>query len=258
MVVRSAPQPGTSTPNPQTPALYDCVIRHTRTSPVRHAFRHRTYLWLVDLAHPPQLPWSLRMLARFDARDHFDGTSPTIRAALDTYLASQNVHHDGGRVLMLAHARVLGYVFNPLTLYWCHDRTGALVCVVAEVHNTYGQRHAYLLGPGATGGAEVAKDFYVSPFFPVDGHYRMRLPVPDDRLALTIQLSLGAERPFTATVRGRRRPGTARALLAATARRPWPTLAVWAGIRRHGIHLYLRGLPVQPRPAPTPTEGPAL
>ena len=79
---------------------------------------------------------------------------------------------------MLAHARVLGYVFNPLTVYWCHRPDGTLACVVAEVHNTYRQRHAYLLPADDRGRAEVPKQFYVSPFYPVDGRYRMSLPEP--------------------------------------------------------------------------------
>ena len=79
---------------------------------------------------------------------------------------------------MLAHARVLGYVFNPLTVFWCHRADGALACVVAEVHNTYRQRHAYLLRTDDRGRAQVPKRFYVSPFYPVDGGYRMCLPEP--------------------------------------------------------------------------------
>ncbi|MFI1147541.1 DUF1365 domain-containing protein [Streptomyces sp. NPDC020817] len=236
------------------PALYDCVVSHARTAPVRHSFRHLTYMWLVDLDALPRLPWPLRPLARFHARDHFAG-APTIRAGLDAYLASRDVDLDGGQVLMLAHARVLGYVFNPLTLYWCHDRAGALVCVVAEVHNTYGQRHCHLLRTDGAGRAETAKELYVSPFFPVDGHYRMRLPEPRERLEICVQLERAGQRPFTATLHGRHRPATAFALLRAVARRPWSTAAVWAGIRRHGIRLLLRGLPVQPRPDRAPQEG---
>ncbi|MFG2412895.1 DUF1365 domain-containing protein [Streptomyces goshikiensis] len=238
------------------PALYDCVVAHARTAPIRHAFRHRTYMWLVDLDALPRIPRALRPLARFDTRDHFTGTAQDIREGLDAYLATRGVRLDGGRVLMLAHARVLGYVFNPLTLYWCHDRSGALVCVVAEVHNTYRQRHCYLLRPDATGRAEVAKDFPVSPFFPVDGHYRMRLPEPGERLDVTVQLERDGQRPFTATLRGRRRPATPAALLRAAAGHPWSTAAVTAGIRHHGIRLLLRGLPVQPRPdRPGPGRG---
>ena len=93
------------------------------------------------------------------------------------FLAARGVDLGGGRVTMLAQARVFGYVFNPLTVYWCHRPDGTLACVVAEVHNTYRQRHAYLLARRS--GAEVPKQFYVSPFYPVDGRYRMSLPEPD-------------------------------------------------------------------------------
>ncbi|MEN8651254.1 DUF1365 domain-containing protein [Streptomyces sp. 21So2-11] len=237
------------------PALYDCVISHARTAPLRHSFRSRTYLWLVDLDHIPVLPRALRPLARFDPADHFGGTAPSIRAGLDAFLAANGVRLDGGRVLMLAHARVLGYVFNPITVYWCHDRAGSLVRVVAEVHNTYGERHCYLLRTDEDGRAEVPKDFYVSPFFPVDGSYRMLLPEPREDLGLTVQLRRAEQRPFTATVRGIHRPATIRRLLGAALRRPWSTAVVAAGIRHHGIRLFLRGLPVQPRPPHRTQEG---
>ncbi|MER7821026.1 DUF1365 domain-containing protein [Streptomyces sp. NPDC096097] len=231
------------------PALYTCTVAHTRTTPVRHAFRQRTYLWLIDIDDPPRIPWALRPLARFDARDHFGGEAPTLRAGLRAELAAHGVTDADGRVLMLAHARVLGHVFNPLTLYWCHDRAGTPVCVVAEVHNTYGERHCYLLRPGADGLAEVPKDFYVSPFFAVEGYYRMRLPVPGEALDLTVQLRHGdGTCPFTATVRGSHRPAGVRTLLGAALRHPWSTARVSLGIRFHGIRLFLRGLPVRPRP----------
>jgi DUF1365 family protein len=236
------------------PALYRCLITHVRNRPKRYGFRARTYMWLVDLDALPRLPRPLRTLARFEGRDHFAGTTG-IRDGLERYLAAQGVDLAGGRVLMLAHARVLGHVFNPLTLYWCHGADGALRCVVAEVHNTYGERHCYLLHTDDGAQAVVDKDFYVSPFFPVDGRYRMRLPVPDKRLAVTVHLERAQGRPFTATLRGTRSPATATSLFRAAARNPWSTAAVSAGIRLHGIRLWLRGLPVQPRPRHRPQEG---
>ncbi|MFJ9728699.1 DUF1365 domain-containing protein [Streptomyces sp. NPDC101209] len=236
------------TPEAAVPALYSCTIAHVRTAPRRYALRHRTYLWLLDPDRPPRLPRPLRVLARFDPRDHFSGDAPSIRAGLDAFLAGHGIGLDGGRVLMLTHARVFGHVFNPLTLYWCHGPAGDLRCVVAEVHNTYGGRHCYLLRPDATGSARTAKEFYVSPFFPVDGAYRMRLPRPGPRLDLAVHLDREGGRAFTATVRGSRRAATVRTLLRLALRHPWSTLAVTAAIRAHGIRLYLRGLPVQPRP----------
>ncbi|MFJ3254680.1 DUF1365 domain-containing protein [Streptomyces sp. NPDC086771] len=229
-------------------ALYPCAITHVRRAPQRYALRHRTYLWLVDIDHPPVLPRPLRPLARFRARDHFTGRAPSIRAALDGFLSEHGIDLRGGRVLMLAHARVLGHVFNPLTLYWCHGPDGAPRCVVAEVHNTYGERHAYLLHTDTAGTAAVAKDFYVSPFHPVDGHYEMRLPPPDERLRLSVRLQRPGSPPFTAAVHGTRREATVPALLCLALRRPWSTLMVSAAIRFRGIRLFLRGLPVQPRP----------
>ncbi|TNM31813.1 DUF1365 family protein [Streptomyces sedi] len=158
---------------------------------------------------------------------------------------------------MLAHARVLGHVFNPLTVYWCHRADSTLACVVAEVHNTYGQRHRYLLHPDESGAAHTAKEFHVSPFFPVDGAYRLRLPPPGERLALSVRLDRAGGPAFVATVRGTARRADAAGLLRAWLRNPASTLAVSAHIRWHGVRLWLRGLPVRPRPSgPAPQTHP--
>ncbi|HEV7627099.1 MAG TPA: DUF1365 domain-containing protein [Streptomyces sp.] len=237
-------------------ALYDCLVTHVRTRPKRHTVRHRTYMWLVDLDQLPQPSRLLRPLARFLSRDHFGGRTPTIRAGLERFLAARGMDAPTGQVLMLANARVLGHVFNPLTLYWCHRADGEITCVVAEVHNTYGERHCYLLHTDETGSATTDKEFYVSPFFPVDGEYRMRLPEPGEKLSLSVHLEREGGRPFTAAVRGRRRPATTAGLLRATLRHPWPTAAVSVAIRMHGILLFLlRGLPVRPRPRHRIQEG---
>nr|WP_030898333.1 DUF1365 domain-containing protein [Streptomyces sp. NRRL F-5126] len=241
---------------PVPPALYPCTVAHVRVTPRRYAFHLRTYLWLIDPDRPPQLPWWLRPLAGFDARDHFGGSRPTLREGLDAFLAANGIDLAGGKVAMLAHARVFGHVFNPLTLYWCHYPDGSMACVVAEVHNTYGERHCYLLGTDKSGRVTASKDFYVSPFFPVDGDYTMLLPEPAGRLSLTVHLDRAGGRAFTATVRGERRPATRRALVGVAVRHPWSAAAVSVGIRVHGIALrVLRGLPVQPRPRHPHQEG---
>ncbi|WP_443063044.1 DUF1365 domain-containing protein [Streptomyces sp. NBC_00483] len=240
------------------PALYPCTVAHVRTGPVRHTLRHRTYLWLIDIDRPPRLPYPLRWFARFDARDHLGGDAPTLRGRLDTFLAANGVDLAGGRVEMLAHARVLGHVFNPLTVYWCHDADapeGPPRCVVAEVHNTYGERHCYLLRPDADHRARADKEFYVSPFFEVEGHYRMRLAPPGERLDLTIRLEGGSAPPFTATVRGLRRAATPLGIARTVLRHPLSTRAVSAAIRWHGVRLLLRGLRIVPRPRHQPQKG---
>ncbi|MEV6973743.1 DUF1365 domain-containing protein [Kitasatospora sp. NPDC093806] len=237
-------------PGPWGAVLYPYTTTHVRTAPFRNAFRHRGYLWLVDLDRMPPVPRWLRPLAGFRARDHGPDvreTGETIRQELHRHLAGHGVDLTGASVLMLTQARVLGHVFNPLTVYWCRDAAGRPLCTVAEVHNTYGGRHRYLLRPDRAGTAEARKEFYVSPFLPVAGRYRMRLPEPGDRLDLTVRLELDGAPPFTATVRGRARPAGPAALLRTALGHPLATLAVSAHIRYRGIGLWLRRLPVHPR-----------
>lgn len=228
-------------------ALYDSVVTHTRRVDIDRSFRHRLYTWLVDLDRLPRLPWWLRPFAGFDARDHLGVKGEPIRANLDRWLAERGVHLGGGRVLMLAHARVLGHVFNPITVYWCHFPDGEQACVVAEVHNTYGERHRYLLLPDSDGRAEADKQLYVSPFLPDHGRYRMRVPLPDHRLAVRIALDSGEQRLLSATLTGTRRPATTRELVRMLIRRPLVPQRVSAAIRRHGVALWLRRIPITPR-----------
>jgi DUF1365 family protein len=240
---------------PASAFLYECQVRHVRSVPVRNAFSYRTYQWLVDTDDLPRLPRGLGLLAGFRGEDHLAGPGGSIRQNLDRFLAGRGIDLRGGRVTMLAHARVLGHVFNPLTVYWCYRPGGALECVVAEVHNTYAQRHCYLLRTDGAGRAEAAKEFYVSPFHPVDGWYRMALPEPGARLALTVTLHRPGGSTFAASVRGQREPATVPALLRAAGRHPASTLAVSGRIRWQGAKLYARGLRPFPRPGRAPQEG---
>ncbi|WP_017544650.1 DUF1365 domain-containing protein [Nocardiopsis prasina] len=230
------------------PALYEATVRHARAEPVRHVFEHRTYYWLVDLDSPPRLPWPLRALAGFHPADHGDGRAATLRADIVLHLREHGIDLNGGRVFMLAHARVFGHVFNPLTVYWCHAPDGSPRAVVAEVHNTYGDRHRYLLHPDQRGRATVPKALFVSPFNEIDGEYRLSLPEPGERLALTVALHREGRPPFTASVRGRRRPATLAQLLRLSVRHPLAPLVNAARIRVHGVWLHLRGLPIRERP----------
>jgi hypothetical protein len=228
--------------------LYRTRIRHSRTSPLRHRFEHRSHTWLVDLDDLPDLG-VLSLLATFEPRDHLGDPTRSLRENLDAFLATRGVDLAGGRVLMLAMPRVLGTVFNPITIYWCHDREGRLVGTVVEVHNTYGDRHAYFVQPDDRGHAEVDKALYVSPFNDVSGRYALTLPEPDDRLRVHVTLRRPGHDPFVATMAGTALPATLGAVLRLALTQPLEPLAVMARIRLHGIRLWLRRLPVQPRPA---------
>jgi uncharacterized protein len=235
-----------------TPALYRTRIGHTRHRPWRHAFRYRHPMWLVDLA---QLPRGVLLggLLRFEARDHLGDPARSIRDNVVSFVAQQGL--DGcdvsdDRIVMLTNARTFGYVFNPITVFWClqggpDSREKEVVrCVIAEVHNTYGGRHCYFLVPDAAGLASVDKALYVSPFNPVDGSYDMTFTLPSQRVNIAIVLRRAGRVAFSATLRGDRTAATNPTVLRTLAHYPLGALRVSALIRYQGIKLFLRGLPV--------------
>jgi uncharacterized protein len=230
-------------------ALYECEVDHARRTPIRNRFRYATYLWLVDIDDLPRLPWLLRPLARFVASDHLDG-SPTasLRERVDACLAAEGIDLGSGTVRLLTAARVFRYVFNPLSVYWCRRADGTLAATLVEVHNTYGERHCYVVHPDDAGRASVDKALYVSPFEGVEGRYDMRLAEPDERLDLSIALHRSGHAPFVARLSGIRHPGSPRALTRLALRHPFAPLMVSVRIRRQGIALWARRLRVVPRP----------
>ncbi|WFN93421.1 DUF1365 domain-containing protein [Gordonia sihwensis] len=241
------------------PALVHTRISHIRREPVDHRFAHRSLSWLVDIDRLPRLPWGLRWAARFRPEDHFPSPAAageTLRGRLESYTDSVGAPRADGAVIALLSPRVAGYVFNPLSVFWCHDRDGRLRYVIAEVHNTYGQRHCYLVRTDGAGRAEVDKEFYVSPFNDVSGRYRLVLPEPgvDGRIRLSVVLERPGRGRFTATLTGRAEPATPAAVVRAQLRTPLAPWVVAARIRLHGIRLWCRGLRVEPRPHPDTKE----
>jgi DUF1365 family protein len=237
------------------PRLYLARVGHGRAERVHHGFGYAHPTWLVDVDDVPVLPRGLRWLARFDPRDHFGDPRRSIRENVDAFLAVQGVHRPAGPVVMLATPRSLGGACNPLSVFWCHDEHGRPAWVIAEVHNTYGERHCYLLHPDPQGRAEAGKDFYVSPFFAVDGRYELEVtdPTSSDALHVAIALVRDGRVAFRATLDGAadpRHPSFLRGAL----RHPATGWSVAARIRWQGIRLWLKRLPVVPRP-PAPVQG---
>ncbi|MCW2515878.1 MAG: hypothetical protein JWR11_4920 [Mycobacterium sp.] len=232
-------------------SLYRTRITHLRRAPVHHYFEQRGYSWYVDIDNLPKLPVWLQPFARFEAADHLSPPThgeDTLRTRVDAYLADRGIELPGGTVSALLQARVLGYVFNPLSVFWCHDAAGVLRHVIAEVHNTYGGRHAYLLPPTGDQPAAVKKALYVSPFNEVDGYYLVRAPLPDAELDVTISLHRENTPAFVATLHGARRKASIANLLRLQLEAPVAPLmgAMW--IRIQGITLWARRVPVVPQP----------
>ncbi|GGF53972.1 hypothetical protein GCM10011519_29850 [Marmoricola endophyticus] len=245
-----------------TPRLYETSIGHTRTAPLRNQFRYRSHTWLVDVDDLPRYSGAfgplLRRLSQFRSADHVGDPRHSIRENIEAVLTDHGVEMpsraDGGRILMLAHARTLGYVFNPISVFWCHRADHSLAAVVVEVHNTYGGRHAYVVHPDERGNARVAKELYVSPFNDTSGEYAVSVPVPGDELSVTVTLHREDQPPFVATMRGTAAKADTRGVLRASLRHPLVPLLGAARIRVQGVMLWLRGLSVQPRPSGHETD----
>lgn len=235
-----------TTPVLPGPGRFETTIRHTRRAPFRRSFEHRSTFWLVDLDHLPDHG----VLARFEARDHLGPPERSLRGNVEAFLADNGVSlGDGvrpGTILMAAHPRSLGHCFNPISVFWCFDDAGLQAGVVVEVHNTYGDRHAYLVHPDEQGRAQTDKAMYVSPFHGVDGVYDVAVPLPTDRLHVAVTLrghdgDAHGKAPFSASLTGARTDVPVRRTLGAALRGS-------ALIRAHGIWLWARRLPVRPRP----------
>ncbi|MBZ5736001.1 DUF1365 family protein [Nocardioides sp. TRM66260-LWL] len=237
-VVVDAPAPADVT------GVYATTIRHTRRRPWTRSFEHTSHTWVVDLDDlPDHRPLGL-VRGTFEARDHLGSPDRTIRANVEAFLAAHDITADG-LILMCAQPRAFGYCFNPISVFWCHDAAGRRVATVVEVHNTYGDRHAYLVQPDEQGRASTPKAMYVSPFHGTDGSYDLVAPTPaDDALTVAVTLTTDDGARFSASMHGRRvthAPPVRRAALAA--------LRGSLLIRAHGIWLWLRRLPVQSRPS---------
>jgi len=224
----------------ETPRIYRSTITHTRRAPLKNRFTNTSHVWLIDLDDLPDRP-----LARFVASDHLGDPTRTIRQNVEAFLASEGIVTTGGRILMAANARAFGYNFNPISVFWCHDATGDLAATVVEVHNTYGDRHAYLVHPDAEGHALVGKEMYVSPFHGTDGHYELTVPEPSDKLLISVRLVTGDGTTFDAVLRGEVTSNTRRAVIRAASAAILGALR----IRIEGVRLWARRLPVQPRPS---------
>jgi DUF1365 family protein len=240
---------------PVLPALVEGTVAHTRRTPLRHHFSYSIYQWLVDVDELPRMSRLLRPFSTFKASDHIGDPRATIRANIERFCAAQGVDVSGHRLVMLANARVLGHTFDPLSVFWAIAPDQTLTCIVAEVHNTYGERHAYVLRPDDDGRDAVDKAFYVSPFFTVEGTYDLQFALTSDKVASTVILRQGGDAVFSATFRGTPRPATARRLVRLLIKLPLMTHRTTVLIRIQGVRLWMKRLPVVRRPAHEPQEG---
>ena len=238
-------------------AVYTGTLLHARRAPARHVFRYPVSYWLFDLDELPELERRLclfsvnrRNLVSLRDRDHLDGAQPLKRAVVE--LAGDP---SIDRVLLLTQPRVLGYVFNPVSFYWCYRRDGSLACMVAELNNTFGERLPEVLrGPELR--YEHRKRLHVSPFFGLDQSYEYAFSQPGREVWARIHVrDDDGARPLTAVLHARRRELTNRSLSALLARYPLQPLQVTALIHFEALRLWRKRVPFHHKPAFVPGEG---
>ncbi|HEY2069963.1 MAG TPA: DUF1365 domain-containing protein [Rhizomicrobium sp.] len=225
-------------------AIYEGSVTHARIFPRRHAFRYRVFSLLLDLDEIDSL--NLRLFGRnraavasFFDRDHGDGGAP--RDWANARLAEAGLAADGP-IRVLCYPRLLGYVFNPLSVWFCYRKDESLAATIYEVHNTFGERHSYVLPAGAP--QECDKAFYVSPFLSLDCRYDFRITPPGEDVLIAIRESEGGRPVLNAAFAGTRKPLTDRTLLSALLRHPLMTLKVVAAIHYEAFRLWLKRVPV--------------
>lgn len=243
-------------------------MSHRRLERPTHAFRYRVLLTLLDLDELGTLDRSLRLFGHARARalsfrdqDHLRGSDASVRAELEEVVRAEGLALPGGRVELLTSCRILGYVFNPVSFFYCYDPGDRLALVVAEVNNTFGDRHSYVL-PVTDGYRWSRKKLmHVSPFHQPDaGTYTFELPPPGPRVEAAIELSRGGVAAITTRLSLERRSLDDRAVLSALVRFPFQTLKVIAAIHYEALRLWSKGARFWPRPPYDPAAargGPA-
>ena len=242
-------------------ALYEGTLLHVRTTPARNVFRYPVCFYALDLDELPELDRRLRLfgynrrnVVTFRDDDHLGLADRPVKENLLAYLGRSGIELAGGRIVLVTNLRLLGYVFNPVSYFYCYGADGALAAIVAEVGNTFGERHPYLLTSenqvqnGSRRVYEHAKRMHVSPFFGMDQTYRFSFTEPGEQIHAGVGIIENGARPFWAELTGRRRPLTNASLARALTRYPLMSQQVIGLIHWQAVKLAMKRVPLHRKP----------
>ncbi|MCC7532101.1 MAG: DUF1365 domain-containing protein [Candidatus Melainabacteria bacterium] len=237
--------------------IYEVEVIHQRLAPKKHRFQYDLFMFLLDLDEAAEINKTLKLIAvnkrslySFFDEDHFQHSPLATREKIAAFLASRGVTQPIGKIELVTNLRFLGYVFNPISIYFVHDTEGSPLLAVAEVGNTFLERKPYLLPmhrdqlTGKTKYTLTApKNFYVSPYSRVDDTFEFSFIGPEDTLELHINTKSGGRTTLASSLRGKKLELTDRNVIACTLRYPFVTLGVIGLIHFHALWLWIKKVP---------------
>lgn len=242
-------------------ALYVGEVVHQRSRTFSHRLRYRLWMVLADLDELDGLQSHLGLLGRgrfglisLRTADHGDRSDRPLRAQVEGHLAEAGIDIAGGPIRLLTMPRILGYGFNPISVFFCHTPDGALAALLYEVTNTFHERHSYLVAvpanPAGPVRQTVEKQLFVSPFMDRDLSYDFTVRPPGDAVSVVVAVRRGDTPILTASFAGQRRPLTDTELLRAFMTHPLLTWKVTWGIHWEALKMLLKGARYRHRGAP--------
>jgi DUF1365 family protein len=249
----------------ESAVLYAAKVMHRRLRPAPYRFVYRVFSILLDVDRLPKADtlspiFSVNRfnLLSFYERDHVPGARIGLREWANQVLARHGIDSAGLNIRLLCFPRILGLVFNPLSIWYCEDGAGRPRAAICEVRNTFGERHSYLLAPGTENPAwplrqSHSKDFHVSPFIGMRATYQFRLSRPDETLKVLIREFESDRLLLVASQTGEAQRFDTRNLLRQLLRVPLQTLKIVFAIHWQALKIWRRGTPFHAKPAP-PTE----
>ena len=240
--------------------LYRGHVMHHRIRPKRHRFVYRVFTLLIDIDRLGDLNDRLRLLSidranlfSFYNEDHGQRDGSALRPWVEAQLRASDIDEKPAQILLLTMPRFLGYVFNPISIYYCYSGEGQLSAIVYEVKNTFGEQHPYvfdLSSPAMTSkrfNHGCPKVFYVSPFIEAKANYKFSLNNPNKHLDVRITEFVDEKALLVATIQGERSLLTDRQLLIQAFNHPFLPQKVMASIHYEALRLWMKGIPLQPR-----------